>query len=598
MNERIAMMEEWGTLSPSPNAFFSSIVGGDEQFSSGWMPQIVREATNGSRSVQSHQSMRFEDNNAKQGGISFDNDMIVSTLPDHRHNYHGALTDRIAPRAGFNAPCLNTESIRSTDDQLSTDVVKSPYFTIPPGINPAALLESSVLISNSLTQASATTGEFPLFPYGNETGSSMAVNGQSKEDFFDDFDTSSFAFKPHGELGLSYPPGTSNNMSQVMNPRAFPKIEVSVMPVNIYWNSGPSQVFGNEGFSWSLTENDLVERTPGSEIRGLETNSGTAERFPSLGDQQDDKGYQRASDYSYAGVSPGSPEYDDYNWRKYGQKQVKGSDFPRSYYKCMHLHCPGKKKVERSPEGIITEIIYSGGHNHPKPGLNRRSMGSSRFDDTHSEVGLENGVKRDSVWRAAQNGLLQETRELRNDSFEYNSLTSMNSELHNPSPLQMHHGAIVESGDAIDPLYTFSDDEEVDDRGTHGSALITNDWEGDESEIKRRKIETYAAEMGGGATRCIHESRVVVQTTSDVDIMDDGYRWRKYGQKVVKGNPNPRSYYKCTSVGCSVRKHVERASNDLKSVITSYEGKHNHEVPAARNISHFNSSSAAGIFLA
>jgi WRKY transcription factor 2 len=32
-----------------------------------------------------------------------------------------------------------------------------------------------------------------------------------------------------------------------------------------------------------------------------------------------------------------------------------------------------------------------------------------------------------------------------------------------------------------------------------------------------------------------------------------------------------------------VRKHVERASHDLKSVITTYEGKHNHEVPAARN---------------
>lgn len=43
-----------------------------------------------------------------------------------------------------------------------------------------------------------------------------------------------------------------------------------------------------------------------------------------------------------------------------------------------------------------------------------------------------------------------------------------------------------------------------------------------------------------GATRTIREPRVVVQTTSDIDILDDGYRWRKYGQKVVKGNPNPR----------------------------------------------------------
>lgn len=42
------------------------------------------------------------------------------------------------------------------------------------------------------------------------------------------------------------------------------------------------------------------------------------------------------------------------------------------------------------------------------------------------------------------------------------------------------------------------------------------------------------------APRTIREPRVVVQTTSDVDILDDGYRWRKYGQKVVKGNPHPR----------------------------------------------------------
>lgn len=40
--------------------------------------------------------------------------------------------------------------------------------------------------------------------------------------------------------------------------------------------------------------------------------------------------------------------------------------------------------------------------------------------------------------------------------------------------------------------------------------------------------------------KATREPRVVVQTLSEVDILDDGYRWRKYGQKVVKGNPNPR----------------------------------------------------------
>lgn len=36
------------------------------------------------------------------------------------------------------------------------------------------------------------------------------------------------------------------------------------------------------------------------------------------------------------------------------------------------------------------------------------------------------------------------------------------------------------------------------------------------------------------------EPQHIVQTRSEVDIVNDGYRWRKYGQKLVKGNPNPR----------------------------------------------------------
>lgn len=39
---------------------------------------------------------------------------------------------------------------------------------------------------------------------------------------------------------------------------------------------------------------------------------------------------------------------------------------------------------------------------------------------------------------------------------------------------------------------------------------------------------------------------------------------------------------------------MERASHDLKSVITTYEGKHNHDVPAARNSSHGGGGGSGG----
>lgn len=38
----------------------------------------------------------------------------------------------------------------------------------------------------------------------------------------------------------------------------------------------------------------------------------------------------------------------------------------------------------------------------------------------------------------------------------------------------------------------------------------------------------------------IMKHRFVFQTRSQMDILDDGYRWRKYGEKTVKNNKFPR----------------------------------------------------------
>ncbi|XP_037424067.1 probable WRKY transcription factor 51 [Triticum dicoccoides] len=74
--------------------------------------------------------------------------------------------------------------------------------------------------------------------------------------------------------------------------------------------------------------------------------------------------------------------------------------------------------------------------------------------------------------------------------------------------------------------------------------------------------------------------RIAFRTRSEIEILDDGYKWRKYGKKSVKNSPNPRNYYRCSTEGCSVKKRVERDRDDQAYVVTTYEGTHSHVSPS------------------
>ncbi|KAM3403014.1 hypothetical protein ACQJBY_006661 [Aegilops geniculata] len=67
-------------------------------------------------------------------------------------------------------------------------------------------------------------------------------------------------------------------------------------------------------------------------------------------------------------------------WRKYGQKPIKGSPYPRGYYRCSSSKgCPARKQVERSrtdPNMLV--ITYTSDHNHPWPTQRNALAGSTR----------------------------------------------------------------------------------------------------------------------------------------------------------------------------------------------------------------------------
>lgn len=201
---------------------------------------------------------------------------------------------------------------------------------------------------------------------------------------------------------------------------------------------------------------------------------------------------------------------DGYNWRKYGQKQVKSPEGSRSYYKCTHSECEAKKIESCDQYNSITKIVYKGQHKHEQP----KKVFTRRGKILSSSKGQERNLT---------------------------SKQCKSSESVCNGPI------LVEEMDAPPP---------------------------------KRRVKKNSAVSPGSVLKAPKKPKFVVHAASDVGISADGYRWRKYGQKMVKGNPHPRNYYKCTSAGCPVRKHIEMAVDGSSEVILTYKGVHDHDLPS------------------
>nr|WAB55800.1 putative WRKY transcription factor 70 [Neoregelia sp.] len=89
-----------------------------------------------------------------------------------------------------------------------------------------------------------------------------------------------------------------------------------------------------------------------------------------------------------------------------------------------------------------------------------------------------------------------------------------------------------------------------------------------------RGKRTIRSGRKGGYRRRAHPyscTQVTKKTT------DDGYTWRKYGQKVIFSAKYPRSYYRCTykyDKGCQATRQVQRSEDDPTMHEITYIGEH------------------------
>ncbi|TVU05321.1 EcWRKY-51, partial [Eragrostis curvula] len=445
-NNRGALMEDWMLPSPSPRTQMSSFW--NEEFSCGPFSNIFSENCSNKtqdgidKTKSSFDSSGEETVQDTKASVQFESNLFDS---NEKSASYGGLAERMAARAGFGILKIDTSRVSSSAP------IRSPV-TIPPGVSPRELLESPVFLPNAIAQPSPTTGKLPFLMPHNCKYVTPSVPKKAEDRLHDD---SAFSFQP---ILRSKPPTflTADKGANVVHQNQSLAND----------NQRESSLQSNSTGTKDITDTNLVK--PKTCDSMLDND------HPSPADEQEESEENENGEYSSAPVT--APAEDGYNWRKYGQKQVKNGEHPRSYYKCTHPNCPVKKKVERSHEGHVTEIVYKGSHSHPLPHPNRRpSVPFSQFSDLQADgpenSGSKPGHSTATLRGSAPNGHVHDVHNGVLETKQSGSLTT--TETADTSVMESREAVDVSSGDK-------------DEKATHGAIPSTFDGGEDETESKRR----------------------------------------------------------------------------------------------------------------
>ncbi|KAL9995157.1 putative transcription factor WRKY family [Helianthus debilis subsp. tardiflorus] len=338
---------------------------------------------------------------------------------DDLHSPHShSTTASNADTSGDQSHGGDSSGVRSTGgakyklmSPAKLPISRSAYVTVPPGLSPTSFLESPVLLTNIkicnlekeyscwcivMIATSASKQKFSFFTKLNIPFSLVRVDILSSliETFLFKAEpsptTGSFFKSPMMQRSIATAAFSLEGNSSTR--KTLDDSNSGFFEFRPHTHTTPVQQFSSAGFQVSAGSN-FQRGEPSGQYHNQNQNHNQNQSEPRSYASPSTTNWEMASpkeqNHTYMpheeANGPGKPKEhgpaiqvdrssdDGYNWRKYGQKVVKGSEHPRSYYKCTHPNCDVKKIFERSyTTGQITEIVYKGTHDHPKPQPSRR----------------------------------------------------------------------------------------------------------------------------------------------------------------------------------------------------------------------------------